>query len=207
MTEPGGEVSHVSSFLPPFDDPAAVLARQDLIYVGGGSTANLLAVSRLHGRLMHSADLTGEWRGRSVVAAEHTIAAMTGQSVTNPTTGEVVEFVDETPEVLTMRVTWPRPGHRATEHAHPNMEETWRVLVGTASFTIDGVSVEATAGSVITAPPGRRHVAWNSGEGPAELMIEMRPGLRWAEFTSRFFAGDDPIGLLREYSDEVVLPR
>lgn len=127
--------------------------------------------------------------------------------MTNPATGEVVEFVDETPEVLTMRVTWPRHGHRATEHVHPNMEETWRVLEGSASFAIDGVKIVATAGSVVTAPPGRRHVAWNSGEGPAELVIEMRPGLRWAEFTSRFFAGDDPIELLRDYSNEVELPR
>ena len=43
------EVSHLSLFLPPFADPAALLARQDLIYVGGGSAANLLAVCRLHG--------------------------------------------------------------------------------------------------------------------------------------------------------------
>ncbi len=43
------EVSHLSLFLPPFDDPAELLARQDVIYVGGGSTANLLAVWRVHG--------------------------------------------------------------------------------------------------------------------------------------------------------------
>ena len=42
------EVSHLSLFLPPFEDPAELLARQDLIYVGGGSTANLLAVWRVH---------------------------------------------------------------------------------------------------------------------------------------------------------------
>ena len=43
------EVSHLSLFLPPFEDPAELLARQDLIYVGGGSTANMLAVWRVHG--------------------------------------------------------------------------------------------------------------------------------------------------------------
>lgn len=60
---------------------------------------------------------------------------------------------------------------------------------------------------MVTAPPGRRHVAWNSGDVPTELIIEMRPGLRWAEFTSRFFAGDDPLELLQQYSAEVRLPR
>jgi hypothetical protein len=38
------------------------------------------------------------------------------------------------------------------------------------------------------------------------LKIEMRPGLRWAEFTRRLFAGDDPRQLLSEYSAEVVVP-
>jgi mannose-6-phosphate isomerase-like protein (cupin superfamily) len=132
---------------------------------------------------------------------------MSERRIESPVTGEVVEFVDETPEVLTMRVTWPRPGHRATEHVHPNMEETWRLLDGRSSFVVDGVRIDASAGTAVTAPSGRPHLAWNSGDGPAELIIEMRPGLRWAEFTSRFFAGDDPIQLLRDYSDEVRLPR
>lgn len=43
------EVSHLSLFLPPFEDPAELLAGQDLIYVSGGSTANMLAVWRVHG--------------------------------------------------------------------------------------------------------------------------------------------------------------
>ena len=51
------EVTHLSLFLPPFEEPAELLARHDLIYVGGGSTANLLAVWRVHGidRLMADA--------------------------------------------------------------------------------------------------------------------------------------------------------
>ena len=38
------------------------------------------------------------------------------------------------------------------------------------------------------------------------LRIEMRPGLRWAEFTRRLFSGEDPAALLAEYPDEVALP-
>jgi hypothetical protein len=34
----------------------------------------------------------------------------------------------------------------------------------------------------------------------------MRSALRWREFTTRFFRGDDPIQLLAEYTDEVQLP-
>ena len=42
------EPTHLELFGMP-DDPAAHVARQDVIYVGGGNTANMLAVWRVHG--------------------------------------------------------------------------------------------------------------------------------------------------------------
>ena len=114
--------------------------------------------------------------------------------------------MSETSEALTMLTTWTRPGHRATEHIHPNMEERFEVLEGRAAFVVDGIEVMATAGEIVIARPGSRHLAWNPADAPVRLKIEMRPGLRWAEFTRRFFRGDDPMQLLREYSSEVVLP-
>lgn len=43
------EPSHLSLFRPPLDPPEHVLSGQDVIYVGGGSTPNMLAVWRVHG--------------------------------------------------------------------------------------------------------------------------------------------------------------
>ena len=43
------EATHLQLFLPPFRPPADVLADQDVVYVSGGSTPNLLAVWRAHG--------------------------------------------------------------------------------------------------------------------------------------------------------------
>jgi dipeptidase E len=43
------EASHLGLFGRPRADMAAVLASQDIIYVGGGNTANMLAVWRVHG--------------------------------------------------------------------------------------------------------------------------------------------------------------
>lgn len=126
--------------------------------------------------------------------------------IENPATGEQVEFVSESPELLSMVSTWTRPGHRAIEHVHPIMEERFEVLAGRAAFRIDGVEIEASPGTVVIAPPGRRHLAWNPTDEPVQLRIEMRPALRWREFTTRFFRGDDPVALLAEYSDEVQLP-
>ena len=46
---PLAEATHLPLFLPPFRDPAETLLAQDVIYVSGGSTSNMLAVWRLHG--------------------------------------------------------------------------------------------------------------------------------------------------------------
>lgn len=43
------EPSHLSLFQPPYPSLPADLASKDVVYVGGGSTANMLAVWRLHG--------------------------------------------------------------------------------------------------------------------------------------------------------------
>ena len=125
--------------------------------------------------------------------------------VVNERTGEQVEFVVDTPELLQMDVTWTEPGHRAPRHLHPGMEERWTVLGGRAAFEIDGVIVDAQEGTTVVAPAGRPHVAWNPSDGPVHLRIEMRPALRWAEFVRRLFAGEDPGPLIEEFSDEIVL--
>ena len=66
--------------------------------------------------------------------------------------------------------------------------------------------MSARPGTTVAAPPGRRHLVWNSGDGPAELRIEMSPPRRWASFVRRLFAGEDAVALLREHADEIVLP-
>jgi quercetin dioxygenase-like cupin family protein len=126
--------------------------------------------------------------------------------IENPRTGERVEFISESSELLTMATTWTRKGHRAAEHVHPIMEERFEVLEGRAAFRIDGIDIAAGEGTVVVVPPGRRHSAWNPTDRPVRLKIEMRPPLRWREFTTRFFRGDDPVRLLAAYAEEVELP-
>lgn len=127
--------------------------------------------------------------------------------IENERTGEQVEFLVETAELLQMEVRWTRPGRRAVRHAHPGMEERWEVLDGRGAFEVDGVLVEAGPGSWVVAPPGRPHLAWNPTDDPVKLRIDMRPALRWAEFTRRFFSGEDAAHLLAHFSDEIVLAR
>jgi mannose-6-phosphate isomerase-like protein (cupin superfamily) len=130
-------------------------------------------------------------------------------TVENPRTGERVTFVSETTDRLVMEVEWTRPGHRAVEHLHPGMEERFEVVEGRAAWRLgggDGSTVEGGPGAVVTVPAGVVHLAWNPTEAPVRLRIEMRPALRWRAFTTRLFAGEDPIALLAEFAPEVRLP-
>jgi quercetin dioxygenase-like cupin family protein len=117
-----------------------------------------------------------------------------------------VTIVSEGPDLLAMDVVWPRAGHRAAAHVHPEMEERYEVRQGTAAFRV-GDEPERTAGpgETVVVPPGTRHLAWNPTDGEVRLRIEMRPALRWAEFVERLFSGEDGAALLREYAREIRL--
>ena len=126
-------------------------------------------------------------------------------AITNPRTGEQVRFADERDDVLVMESTWPPGGRRTPPHAHPGMEERWTVLEGEGAFRVGGEDLRACAGESVVAPPGVRHEAWNPTDAEVRVRIEMRPPLRWREFTERLFAGDDARGLLAEYREEIAL--
>lgn len=126
--------------------------------------------------------------------------------IENPRTGEQIEFLVHNPALLVTQSTWTRPEHRAAEHIHPRMQETFEVLSGRAAFRIGGDELEVNAGGIVIVDPGQRHLAWNPTDETVQLRIEVRPALRWAEFTERLFAGEDPVALLTEYADEVRLP-
>ena len=143
--------------------------------------------------------------------------ARAGQTVENPATGERVTFVktaaDTAGELLVMELEWPRPGERAPEHVHPEAEERYEVIEGTAAFRIGGDERTGNPGDVIVVPPGTPHLAWNPTQEPVRLKVEFRPALRWEEFVERLFALTPVTGLpdrhriaalLREFRREIA---
>lgn len=56
------------------------------------------------------------------------------------------------------------PGTGASLHRHP-YEETFIVLEGRSTFTVDGQKIDAEAGSVVVVPAGAVHGFVSSGEG------------------------------------------
>jgi GTP pyrophosphokinase len=122
----------------------------------------------------------------------------------NPASGERIDVVSETPELLVLESTWTRPGHRAPAHVHPGLEERFVVLDGVAAFEIDGRTVSAAAGETVVVPPGTRHEAYNPTGQPVRMRIEFRPAGRWLEFVQRVFAGEDAVSLMPEYPEEIA---
>jgi mannose-6-phosphate isomerase-like protein (cupin superfamily) len=138
--------------------------------------------------------------------------ATAGQTVVNRATGERVTFVktaaDTGGELLELELVWPRPGERAPAHVHPEMEERYEVVSGTAAFRIGGHEQTAGPGEVVTVPPGTTHRAWNPTDEEVRLKVEFRPALRWEEFVVRLFAGEEPVAdLMREFRREIAPPR
>lgn len=128
----------------------------------------------------------------------------------NDATGEEVAVLSEGPDVLVLETTWPRPGHRASTHVHPKLEERFEVLSGRAAFRVDGVRLhDAGPGDVVVVAPGTAHLAWNASDGPTRVRLEFRPPGRWLEVMERIFAGPDRAAMtaiLRDFPDEIALP-
>ncbi|MEA2442498.1 MAG: hypothetical protein QOH76_3922 [Thermoleophilaceae bacterium] len=136
--------------------------------------------------------------------------ATAGETVVNPATGERVTFVriaaETNGELLELELVWPHKGQRAPAHVHPEMEERYEVVAGTAAFRI-GSDDERTAGpgETVTVPPGTTHLAWNPADEETRLKVEFRPALRWEEFVVRLFAGNEPVAdLMREFRREIA---
>jgi len=132
-----------------------------------------------------------------------------GDRLESPISGEWIELrrlpVDPEVDVLELEHWWPM-GHRTPEHVHPEMEERWLVISGSARFEIGGGVVRAGPGDRLVAPRGVAHASWNVGEEPVRVRVQMWPGLRWAEFVERLFAGEEPAALMGEFDREIALP-
>lgn len=61
------------------------------------------------------------------------------------------------------------PGQGPGLHRHP-YTETWFVRSGSALITVDGESVDAKAGDILTVPANTPHKFVNSGTGPLQMV-------------------------------------
>lgn len=67
----------------------------------------------------------------------------------------------------------PDPG--PPPHAHLDEEETFILLDGTMTFTVDGTIHDARPGTVVLVPRGVVHSYRNVGDGPARMLFLYSP--------------------------------
>jgi quercetin dioxygenase-like cupin family protein len=116
----------------------------------------------------------------------------TGDSIANPITGETVTFqrtsADSDGELVIAEVTLAPGGSAAGPHVHPQQTETFQILDGTVGFRLGRDRLFATAGETVVVNAGTAHSFWNTGEGRARFLCEIRPALGFERLLETMFA-------------------
>lgn len=69
------------------------------------------------------------------------------------------------------------PGQEIAAHIHPNGQDTWTVISGTAEYYLGGDAVaHLKAGDIAVAKHGQVHGAMNSGPEPFVFVAVVAPG-------------------------------
>jgi mannose-6-phosphate isomerase-like protein (cupin superfamily) len=122
--------------------------------------------------------------------------ASTGQTLSNPVTGERVKWhltSADTSGRLVRAEWWARPGGGvAFEHVHREAEERFEVLSGRMAAELDGRVIELGAGERIALPAGIPHRWWNAGGDDLHFVLEIEPPGHFEETIETLF------GLARE---------
>ena len=116
----------------------------------------------------------------------------TGQSLTNPVTGETLVFRTTSAETNGERVVveaYVEPdGAVAAAHVHPAQEECFDVLAGELEFRIRKQTFVARAGDRVLVSAGTPHRFRNIGRETAHFTCEVRPALGFEQLIETMFS-------------------
>ncbi|HEX5583053.1 cupin domain-containing protein [Gaiella sp.] len=116
----------------------------------------------------------------------------TGQSITNPVTGETLVFRTTSADTNGERVvveTFVEPnGAVAAAHVHPSQEERFEVLAGELEFRLGKRKLVAKPGDRILVPAGTPHRFRNVGDETAHFVCEVAPALGFEQLIETMFS-------------------
>jgi quercetin dioxygenase-like cupin family protein len=109
--------------------------------------------------------------------------AITGQTLTNPASGERITFrataAETAGELVGIDLELPEGGRvPGGLHIHPLQEERFEVVRGVMRFRLRHERVVAGPGAVVVVPPGMAHDFANAGDVTALVRVDIRPALR-----------------------------
>lgn len=124
-----------------------------------------------------------------------------GQRLEDPVTGERLVFrqtsADTEGALLELDMFWPPGFDRREAHVHPEMEERFEVLSGTARFRLgsrERREVIAPPGGVVAVAPGVPHVSSNAGGETVHVRVRFRPALRQEMLLESLYGADSRDG-------------
>jgi quercetin dioxygenase-like cupin family protein len=116
----------------------------------------------------------------------------TGQSITNPVTGETLVFrktaADTGGEAVVVEAYVEPDGAVAAAHVHPAQEERFEVLAGELEFRVGKETIVAGPGDRVAVPAGTPHRFRNTGPETAHFVCEVRPALGFEQLIETMFA-------------------
>ena len=108
--------------------------------------------------------------------------ARPGLTITDPTTGQTITFVETAAQSdgqrLVLESTYLPKAGKPPLHKHPGQEERFEVLDGTLEVRVGRKRRSLTAGETIAIPAGTPHAMG----GDARVRWEIRPALATEEF-------------------------
>ncbi|HTK24814.1 MAG TPA: cupin domain-containing protein [Gaiella sp.] len=116
----------------------------------------------------------------------------TGQSLTNPVTGETLVFRttsgDSNGERVVVEAFVEPDGAVAATHLHPAQEECFEVLSGELEFRIRKQTLVATAGDRVLVPAGIPHRFRNVGTETAHFVCSVTPARGFEQLIETMFS-------------------
>jgi quercetin dioxygenase-like cupin family protein len=116
----------------------------------------------------------------------------TGQTLTNPVTGETLVFrttsADSKGERVVVETTVEPNGAVAAAHVHPAQDELFEVLGGEVEFKLGKQTVVAKPGDRVLVPAGMPHRFRNVGEETAHFVCEITPALEFEQLIETMFS-------------------
>jgi quercetin dioxygenase-like cupin family protein len=115
----------------------------------------------------------------------------TGQSITNPVTGETLVFrttsADTNGASVVVEAFVQPDGAVAAAHVHPAQEERFEVLAGELEFRVRKQTFVAKPGDRVVVPAGTPHRFRNVGAETAHFVCEVTPALGFERLIETMF--------------------
>ena len=102
---------------------------------------------------------------------------MSNELVDDPVFHYRLRFAQQEGDLLHIDIWVDAGGGVSIPHYHPVVQETFTVLEGEVTFTVDGEKHVRTAGETIVAEPGMRHAFENTGDVEAHMTVDAEPAL------------------------------